>query len=36
MYLGVRVEIVEDCGDGWCWARSPDGKLWRHWKEQIK
>lgn len=35
-YLGVRVAVEADLGGGWCSARWPDGKVWRHWRTQIK
>lgn len=35
-YLGRPVEPVRDHGDGWLSCRWPDGRVYRHWAEQIK
>lgn len=35
-YLGVEVVIVEEYDDGWCKARWPDGRAFRHWRAQLK
>lgn len=35
-YLGVPVEVIEVLGDGWAWARWPDGRVFKHWTAQLE
>ena len=35
-YLRHHVDLIEDLGDGWCRCRWADGRVWKHWRQQIK